>query len=84
MRATAIIEAERPGIDTIIIWGDTDRLIAFGYENGRVTMTRPLTSADPNREALDAFQVASGELTTIIDPTSLPTRPVRTLPARWV
>lgn len=57
MKPVTIIEAERPGIDSAIIWDNDGQLVAFAYEHGRVMQTRPLVSDDPLREVTEAFRL---------------------------
>lgn len=79
MTPTAIIQTQAANLDTIIIWETPDHLVAFAYHNGRVTRTRPLTTANPTQEALEAFGATEGQITTIATPTNR----VAVLPARW-
>ena len=86
MKVTAIIEAQRPGVDHVILWDDNDRLVAYAYENGHVTKTRPLSSPDITtavRETLDAFQINDVQLTRIHERPDAITRHVASLPSRW-
>jgi hypothetical protein len=88
MRCIAVIEAERPGLDSVLIWEREGTLVAFAYQDGHTTMTRPLVGADLNAavsEIAEAFQINAGELQRITDwssPTSTveTIKPVRT---RW-
>jgi hypothetical protein len=78
MRCIAVIEAERPGLDSAIIWERDGTLVAFAYLNGHTTMTRPLNHADLDNaiaEVRDAFQIGSGQLQRITDWTNLATKP---------
>jgi len=88
MHCVAVIEANRPGLDTVIIWDDNGRLIAFAYEEGIVRMTRPLaamTLDDGVNEVRDNFQIIEGQLTRIRDwhDTVARTDPVAPIPQRW-
>lgn len=68
MRCVAVIEAQRPGLDSVILWTDDERLVAVAYLEGQVKMTRPLNadSIDAGvREALDGFQVVDAQVTTV-------------------
>lgn len=69
MQAAAIIEAQRPGLDTVILWiNDSDQLVAFAYENGHVKMTRGIAAPDLDgaiREVRDNFQINAAQLTRI-------------------
>jgi len=71
MRCVAVIEAQRPGLDSVLIWESGGDLIAFAYLDGRVTMTRPLadTSTLDNaiNEAVESFQIGSAQLTRVSD-----------------
>lgn len=89
MEAVAVIEAQRPGLDTVIIWNDGHRLVAFAYENGRVKMTRPLDVAtldDGLLEVRDAFQINDAQLTRIHnwrDTTAVTERILANPRTRW-
>ena len=86
MRCAAVIEAERPGLDHVILWDDGDRLIAYAYEQGQITKTRPLTGADINaavNETLAAFQINDAQLTRVHDRPAAITHHVAPLPSRW-
>lgn len=71
MRCLAVIEANRPGLDCVLIWERDNDLIAFAYLDGRVMMTRPLadTSTLDNaiNETVQAFQIGTAQLTRISD-----------------
>lgn len=88
MRCIAVIEAQRPGLDSVLIWDRDGQLVAFAYQDGRVTMTRPLqaTSLEGGiTEVQDNFQVTVGQVTKIADWTD--TRPpgqvATTMRTRW-
>jgi hypothetical protein len=87
MRCVAAIQATRPGIDSILLWDDNDRLIAIAYQDGKVMMTRPLqadTLEDAATETLQAFQIPNGNLTRIADYTATTTvTPVTQPSRRW-
>ena len=88
MRCIAILEADRPGIDSVIIWEQAERLVAFAYEHGRVKMIRPLDTPDLDaaiREVCDAFQIADAQLTRIHQwgEQAAPTQRIVQLPHRW-
>jgi hypothetical protein len=78
MRCIAVIEAERPGLDSAIIWDRDGSLVAFAYLDGHTTMTRPLEAQDVDG-ALDevrvAFQIGAGQLQRITDWSNLATIP---------
>ena len=89
MRCVAILNTERPGLDTVIVWQDnTGRLIAFAYLDGQVKMTRPLTAATFDEgvaEVQIGFQLGTGQVTRITDWANI-AAPTRTSPAastRW-
>ena len=87
MKVIAIIEAERPGLDHVILWNDNDdRLIAYAYEHGHVTKTRPLVEADTTRavaETLNAFQINDAQLTRVHERPDALTQHIAPLPSRW-
>ena len=86
MKIIAIIEAERPGIDHVILWDDDDRLVAYAYEQGHVMKTRPLSEADTTRavqETLAAFQINDAQLTRVHERPAAITRHIAALPSRW-
>jgi hypothetical protein len=84
MKALAIVEADKPEVDSVILWDAGNRLVAFAYHNGRVEMSRSLddvTSLDAGiAQALDAFGVDKGQVTKTGE---LPARPFAVLPTRW-
>jgi hypothetical protein len=68
MRVVAIIEAERPGLDSVILWERDGQLVAFAYLDGQVKMTRPTAATDLDgaiAEVRENFQIAAGQLTRI-------------------
>jgi hypothetical protein len=70
MRCVAIIEANAPSLDSIILWADANRVIAVAYLDGRVSMTRPLATGsldDALKEARESFRVEMGQLARITD-----------------
>ena len=88
MQCVAVIQATRPGIDSIILWAREDgQLIAYAYQNGRVQATRPLNATTIDQaipEIRDNFQITTAQLTrtnawqdTIAAPTS------QIGPTRW-
>jgi hypothetical protein len=89
MRCIAIIEAQRPGLDSAIVWErDEGQLVAFAYLEGRVTASRPL-DADTLNVAIDEvrhnFQITDAQLTRVHDwqdRTAVSERLVAT-PRRW-
>ena len=88
MRCVAVIEAQRPGLDTVILWDDSTRLLAYAYEGGRVTMTRVLDASTLNnaiRETQEAFQINQAQLTRIHnwESQTAQTEKIGTLPDRW-
>ena len=88
MKPVAIIEAERPGLDAVILWDDGRRLIAFAYLDGRVTMTRVIGANDLNgaiAEVRENFQIADAQLTRIHNwaESHVATESVTVLPTRW-
>lgn len=62
MKPIAILQADQPAVDTIILWKDDDRQIAVAYLDGQVKMTRPVETV---QEALEAFGVPDGQLIDI-------------------
>lgn len=73
MRCIAVIEAQRPGLDSILIWDRDSQLVAFAYQDGRVMMTRPLAATsieDATNETLEAFQVNQAQFSKVTDFTS--------------
>lgn len=88
MRCMAVIEAQRPGLDSVLIWDRNGELVAFAYQDGKVTMTRPLTAQDTlenaTTEALTAFQVTDGRMTPVADwANAVPVRSSAGQRARW-
>jgi hypothetical protein len=86
MKLIAVIEAQRPGVDHVILWDDSDRLIAYAYEHGHVTKTRPLSTLDVTgavRETLDAFQINDAQLTRVHDRPDAITQHIAPIPTRW-
>ncbi len=88
MRCIAVIDASRPGLDTVIIWDDGSQLLAFAYEQGQVKMTRPLAAPTLDMavtEATVSFQVTDGHVTRINEwAATLPTTELAAaLPKRW-
>ena len=89
MRCVAILDTERPGLDTVIVWQDnTGRLIAFAYLNGQVKMTRPLAAAtfeEGVAEVQTGFQLGTGQVTRVADWANITaqTRTTPTASARW-
>lgn len=87
MRCVAVIEADQPALDTVILWTDNDRLVAFAYLNGQVKMTRPLAAAtldDAVTETVAAFQVTSAQITRIANWDNIAARPEPAATAsRW-
>jgi hypothetical protein len=88
MQPVAIIEAERPGLDAVILWDDGNRLIAFAYLDGRVTMTRVIGAGDLNgaiAETRENFQISDAQLTRIHDwhETHVSKERLTVLPSRW-
>jgi hypothetical protein len=88
MRCIAVIEAERPGVDSVILWDRDGQLVAFAYEDGRVSMTRPLQAQDLSGaldEIREAFQITAGQVSRITDWTdkALRTDPMAPRRQRW-
>jgi len=88
MKPIAIIEAQRPGLDSVILWDDGQQVIAYAYEHGHVTKTRPLTGPsldDAILEVRDNFQINDAQLTKIHQWPTQHTQPQRILqmPTRW-
>jgi hypothetical protein len=88
VRCVAIIQAARPGIDSVLIWENNDRLIAFAYLDGRVSMTRPLeanTLDQAATETLTAFQIPDGQLTRLSEwsSTQIQGQAPVAVPKRW-
>lgn len=67
MKCAAVIEAARPGLDSIIIWArDDGQLVAYAYQDGKVQMTRPLAAGTIDQaipEVRDNFQINQAQLT---------------------
>lgn len=76
MRCVAVIEAQRPGLDSVLIWDRDNQLVAFAYLDGKVTMSRPLANQDTldnaAAEAVQAFQISQAQLTQVTDWTAAP------------
>lgn len=73
MRCIAVIEANRPGLDSVIVWQDQDRLVAYAYQDGKVSMTRPLDAQTIDaavQEIRDNFQINDGQYTRLTDWTA--------------
>lgn len=89
MRCIAVIEAQRPGLDSVIVWAQPDdRLVAFAYQDGKVTMTRPLAATtvdDAVTEIRNNFQITDGQYTRITDwtVTSSTIEPLTPTRTRW-
>lgn len=88
MRAVAVIEATRPGLDSVIVWEQDGRLIAFGYLDGKVAMTRPLaanTLDDGISEVQENFQITAGQLHRVTNwqDNTITAEPVPTSRVRW-
>ena len=88
MRAIAVIEATRPGIDAVIVWEHEGRLIAYGYEEGKVSMTRPLGAnnlEDGITEVQQNFQITEGQLHRVTNwqDNTITAEPVPTSRTRW-
>ncbi len=82
MKPVAIIQTDVQLVDTIIIWEAADRLVAHAYLNGKTTMTTALNSANPTKEALQAFHVPEGQLTRLHNWSNQPAQRVTTAD-RW-
>jgi len=70
MRCIAVVEAARPGLDSVIVWEDQGRLVAFAYLDGKVKMTRPLdalTIDDAVNEIRENFQITAGQFSRLTD-----------------
>lgn len=83
MNPIAIIQTDSPSLDAVILWDDGSRLIAMGYQDGKTTMSRPLTAvtlADAKTETLNAFTITEGRYTEINEYRA---DRVAVLPARW-
>ena len=66
MKCAAVINAQRPGLDSIIIWARDEQLIAYAYQDGRVMMTRPLAATTIDQaipEIRHNFQIDEAQLT---------------------
>jgi hypothetical protein len=76
MRCLAVIEAQRPGLDSVLIWDRDQQLVAFAYQDGKVTMSRPLEHQDTLdnavAEVLEAFQITQAQMTRVTDWTTAP------------
>jgi hypothetical protein len=65
----AITDITARDIDTVIIWNDGQRPIAYAYQAGRVIRTTPLdarTLPEQVNEIRAAFRIADGQVTSII------------------
>lgn len=87
MRCVAVIEAQRPGLDSVLIWDQNGQLIAIAYLDGKVTMTRPIvadTLDNAINDAVTAFQINQAQLTRVSDWTdkSVPAETITTR-TRW-
>lgn len=70
MRCIAVIEAQRPGLDTVLVWDRDGTLVAVAYLDGKITMTRPLAAGsleDGVNEVLESFQINQGQFTRVTD-----------------
>lgn len=72
MRCVAVLETTHPQFDTVILWGDDTRRLAFAYKEARVMMSRPTdgnTVSQDLTEAVTSFQIAPEQIasTTILD-----------------
>ena len=86
MRCVTVIEAQLPGLDTVILWDDTTRLIAYAYQDGRVTMTRALNADTLPRaiaETQEAFQIDQAQLIRVHNWNRDQVETIATLPDRW-
>jgi hypothetical protein len=88
MRCVAVIEAERPGLDSVILWDNGEQLVAFAYQDGKVSMTRPLEAGNIDQavsEVQAAFQINAGQLTRVTDwqTTAVQAQPIPTTRRRW-
>jgi hypothetical protein len=88
MRCIAVIEAQRPGLDSVLLWDRDGQLVAYAYLEGKVTMTRPLNAATLETgitEVLESFQINQGQATRITDwsSTGLQSGSVVAAPTRW-
>lgn len=86
MRPIAIIEAERPGLDSVILWDAGERLVGFAYLDGKVTMTRPLEATEivaAAREACEHFQITESQLTRVADWQGKPSQRITPVGTRW-
>lgn len=88
MRCVAVIEATRPGLDSVLLWDRDGQLVAFAYLDGKVTMTRPLNAHTLDAgisEVLESFQINQGQMTRITDWSSTGLQPgtVVAAPTRW-
>jgi hypothetical protein len=89
MRCIAIIEAQRPGLDSAIVWErDDGQLVAFAYLEGRVSASRSLESLTLNA-AIDEirrnFQINDAQLTRVHDwhERTAETERLVATPRRW-
>lgn len=86
MKCVAIVEAQRPGLDSVILWEDNDRLVGFAYLDGKVTMTRPLAANDLTQainEVRTSFQINEAQLTRIYDWRNLNAERIGLPNKRW-
>lgn len=87
MRCTAVIEADTPDLDTVIVWDDNTRLVAVAYQDGQIKMTRPLDAATLNdgiAEIQTQFHIDTGHVTRITDWANLAVQSANPgVPARW-
>ncbi len=86
MQCAAVIQATRPGLDSIIIWArDDGQLIAYAYQDGRVQMTRPLAATTVDQaipEIRQNFQIDDAQITRAHWQDTI-TAPSHIGPTRW-
>lgn len=72
MRCVAVLETTHPQFDTVILWGDDTRRLAFAYKEARVMMSRPTAGSTVEQdlsEAVTSFQITREQIvsTTVVD-----------------
>ena len=88
-----IVNITHPEIDTVVIWHDGQRAIAYAYHNGRVVRTTPLAAGGPAEQAGETrgqFHITDGtvhplgtQAAPLPPPISLQPIGVTPGPSRW-
>lgn len=60
MRPLAFLQLDRQQTDTIIVWDDGERLVAFSYLDGQVVGSRPFEAAALDEQAEQELEAAFG------------------------